>query len=130
MPPNNGTMNTDESARHVLYVDDYEPMCEIASEALERAGFAVTTCSDADAALAAAAKQPRVDIAVVDLDLPGMRGDELARRLASDIPVVLVSGEVDAALRAQAEAAGAGALLYKGRLYDELPHLVRALLLR
>jgi CheY-like chemotaxis protein len=125
-------MTPDESPRHVLYVDDYEPMCELASEALQRAGFAVTTCSDAATALAATAAPARFDAAVVEIDLPGMRGDVLARRLADTvaIPIVLVSGAVNSTLRAQAEAVGAEALLHKTRLYDELPHLVRALLFR
>lgn len=116
---------------HVLYVDDYAPMCEIVTESLEEEGFRVTACRDGRAALATiAAPGQAFDIAVVDYNMPGMQGDELTRRMLelAQLPVVIVSGNVDARVRELATAAGARAVIDKSALYSGLAGLLRRLL--
>src|SRR5437660_921953 len=64
----------------VLCVDDNADAAESAAMLLEGAGCAVRVCHDGPSALAAAAEfQP--DVCVIDLRMPGMRGEELASRL-------------------------------------------------
>ncbi|MFN7146166.1 MAG: ATP-binding protein, partial [Myxococcota bacterium] len=73
--------------RHVLLVEDEAPLRGILAEALEEAGYRVTTAGNADEALAAAGKDP-MDVVVSDIVLPGMSGFELAGRLHAMFPRV------------------------------------------
>jgi len=118
-------------AIHVLYVDDYAPMSEIVTESLEQEGFRVTACLDGLAALAVMSDTGQaIDIAVIDYNLPGMQGDELARRIRAlaALPVVIVSGYVNARLQDLASASGALRVIDKATLYDGLAGLLRELI--
>jgi CheY-like chemotaxis protein len=65
----------------VLVVDDDEGIRQFALRALGSGGYEVMTASDGPDALRLVAAQPRFDLFVIDVMMPGMRGDELARRL-------------------------------------------------
>jgi CheY-like chemotaxis protein len=93
----------------VLIVDDNYINLQLARVTLELAGYAVRTAADADEALAAiAAESPR--LILMDLQLPGMDGLTLTRRLkadpaTSDIVVVALTayamkGDAETARRA------------------------------
>jgi len=71
------------SARRALVVDDNELNVELASFLLEADGWAVATASDAAGALAQVASA-RPDLILMDIQLPGMDGLALTRRLKSD----------------------------------------------
>lgn len=85
----------------VVLVEDDEHLCAYLEHALQRAGHAVTTFSDGDAAwthLAAAAEDDgsAPDAAIVDVMLPGLHGFGLARRIddhptLTNVAVLLVS---------------------------------------
>ena len=86
----------------------------------------VGTATDAREALALAASQP-VDVALVDLVMPGPDGVQLAaelRVLHPNVRIVLVSGRPEADLRVRAEEAGAAAFLRKGSLGAEVADVV------
>ncbi len=71
---------------------------ELAAEALEALGFRVLAFDSGEAAEAALARQPRVDLLVTDVVMAGIRGPELLRRLRErwpELPAVLISGHVD-----------------------------------
>ncbi len=80
--------------RSVLIVDDHDGFRASARELLERQGFdVVAAVEDGEAALSAAARL-RPDVVLLDVQLPGMDGFEVAERLAETDPaprVVLVS---------------------------------------
>jgi DNA-binding NtrC family response regulator len=59
---------------HVLLVDDEPAICKALSLALTRAGFRVSTALSGESA-AAIVKGEHVDVLVVDLRIPDMRGD-------------------------------------------------------
>jgi len=93
----------------VLIVDDNYINLQLARVTLELAGYAVRTAADADEALdAIAAESPR--LILMDLQLPGMDGLTLTRRLkadpaTSDIVVVALTayamkGDAETARRA------------------------------
>ena len=66
----------------VLVVDDDELSREVFSLLLQDAGYMVDTAESGDAALAGLqANNPRPQIVLTDLQMPGTTGDELARRL-------------------------------------------------
>jgi CheY-like chemotaxis protein len=70
-----------ETLRRVLVVDDDEGIRHFAERALGRGGYEVVTACDGPDALRLVAAQPRFDLFIIDVMMPGMRGDELARRL-------------------------------------------------
>ena len=121
----------DGEGRHVLYLDDDEVMAPLAGQLLRRGGFRVTTFVEADAALAALAAAPGFDVVVTDFNMPGRNGLDVIRLLAErapGLPVVLTSGSIDDALRAQAAALGVQALLHKENLREDLCAMVHAAL--
>ena len=97
-------------ALRILIVDDHEDSAEMLSMLLSDKGHDTRTALDGDAALTvAAAFQPHVGL--LDLNLPGMSGYELATRLRAmpgltAMRLVAVTGHGSAAHRAKARAAG------------------------
>jgi DNA-binding response OmpR family regulator len=81
-----------ETTMRLLIVDD-EPAVLRCLERVLRSQYEVTTVERADAALILLAKR-HFDAILVDVDMPGMRGDEFKRRLPSTLgaKVVMMSG--------------------------------------
>lgn len=74
----------------VLVVDDEEGIRHFATRALEHCGYEVVTACDGWEAIRLVEAQPRFDLFVIDVMMPGMRGDELARRLHNRDPEIKV----------------------------------------
>jgi DNA-binding response OmpR family regulator len=94
-------------------------------------GFEVELASDGPSALdAVAARRP--DLVILDLNLPGLDGLEVCRRLrtSSDVPIVMLTarGEVDE--RVEGLETGADDYLAKPFKFEELLARVRAVLRR
>ncbi len=80
---------------HVLLVDDSRVTREMMRRLLEDAGFTVTGVGSADDAMLALARE-HVDCLVTDIEMPGVDGLDLARRLRREsehigLPIVVVS---------------------------------------
>ncbi len=69
----------------ILFADDEESLQELMSMELPRMGHTVTVCADGHTALRAAAARP-YDCLLVDLDMPGMNGIEVIRRIKEQSP--------------------------------------------
>ena len=101
----------------VLVADDDEDILALVGLRLERAGYDVVTAHDGEQALAAAEAHP-IDLAVVDVMMPGMDGHEVVRRLrarpeTATIPILVLTAAVrDNVAEASAEA-GADAHMRK-----------------
>jgi two-component system, cell cycle sensor histidine kinase and response regulator CckA len=74
----------------VLVVDDDEGIRNFAARVLGRSAYAVVTACDGPDALRIVESEPRFDLFVIDVMMPGMRGDELARRLHDRNPEVKI----------------------------------------
>jgi len=85
----------------VLLVEDDALVRAAAVEMVGELGFAVVEAADAAAALAILESGVRVDVLFTDIGLPGLRGDDLARKareLRPGLKVVLASGYSDRGL--------------------------------
>ena len=76
--------------RRVLVVDDDEGIRQFAARALASGGYEVETARDGQDALRSIEARPPFDLFIIDVMMPGMRGDELARRLHDRDPATKV----------------------------------------
>lgn len=87
----------------VLVVDDDPDLLPLIGFALERAGFLVVKAADGEQGWERF-RSESPDLAVLDINMPGIDGFELARRLreASDVPILMltVRGEEEDVVRA------------------------------
>ena len=100
---------------YVAVVDDDERVCQSFGWLLRAAGLQPITYPSAEAFLADT-KQPRFDCLVLDVQLDGMSGIELAQRLKADggyPPFIFITAHDDLAARGEAEAAGCAAYFQK-----------------
>jgi DNA-binding response OmpR family regulator len=80
--------------RTVLCIDDNSDVLQAEEAILKHAGFAVLLASSGAEGLQLA-KNHRVDLVVLDCEMPGMAGLEVARRLKATqptLPIIMVSG--------------------------------------
>jgi CheY-like chemotaxis protein len=70
-----------EHSPRVLVVDDEDAVLAYTTRVLRGAGYEVVDVSSGPEALRIVEAQRRFDVVVVDLLMPGMRGDEVARRI-------------------------------------------------
>ena len=100
---------------YVAVVDDDDNFCRSLSRLLRAAGMQSITYDSAEAFLADS-KHPRFDCLVLDVNLGGMSGIELGRRLVAEgrsAPFICITSHDDPGVRADAEAAGCAAFLRK-----------------
>ena len=120
--------------QHILHIDDDESLVFVARRLLERRGYHVTGHTDPDEALAEVrADAAGFDLVMTDCNMPGMSGLDVARAvrtIRADLPVVVVSGFIDEALRAQAGNAGVRELIPKANAVEDLCDVARRLLHR
>ena len=80
----------------VLFVDDEEPLVIMGKGALERLGYRTTALASPIEALTVFSASPmEFDLVITDLNMPGLSGTELARKLVAirpDIQLVLTTG--------------------------------------
>lgn len=104
-------------ARHLLLVEDDRDLRELMSILLEEAGYAVTTASNGQEALAAV-RQGVPDLILLDLKMPVMNGFEFARvfraQHARRAPILVVTAADDPQRRANE----AGADGWLGKPFD------------
>lgn len=116
--------------RRILVVEDSPMMTRMYRMVLGGAHDLVFAADGAEG-LDAAAREPALDLFVVDINMPRMDGLEFVRRLrgelaVTDVPVLVCSTESSDADRAAARAAGATDFLPKPWTPDELLAAVRA----
>jgi DNA-binding NtrC family response regulator len=111
---------------NLLIVDDEEQFLESISKSLELRDFHVIAVNRGDKAIEAAKQQP-IDVALVDLKMPGISGEETLRLLKQEhrwLEVVILTGH--GALQSAVECTKIGAFSYLQKPC-ELSALVEAL---
>lgn len=122
----------------ILLIDDDEDMRDLLSDALTRRGFDVLCLEDGRAALrylaalmAGVPSVVRPRVIVSDVNMPGATGIDLLEEVAAirpSIPVVLITGFADHAVRSEAARLGAAAFIEKPLDVSALIHVVTRLL--
>ena len=105
------------AACRILIVDDEDAIRHFAQRVLADAGYLTTTAPDGAAALEAAAAREPFDLLLTDVNMPGMAGDELARRLRlrhPDLKVLYLTGYANRLFAARS-------VLWENETYVEKP---------
>jgi two-component system, OmpR family, alkaline phosphatase synthesis response regulator PhoP len=115
----------------ILVVDDEPRIVEIATDYLERAGFAVVTAADGVRALEVARAEAPA-LVVLDLKLPRLGGMDVAQALRreSSVPIIMLTARADEADRLRGLEIGADDYVTKPFSPRELVARVRAVLRR
>jgi PAS domain S-box-containing protein len=132
-PPAGPGAGEDPSAREtVLLVEDDESIRLLARLVLEARGYAVLAAANGDQALEIARHHlGNVHVLLTDIEVPGMRGPDLAARIASlrpAIKVLFMSGAMDGATARRENLPAGAALLGKPFSAEDLARRVRELL--
>lgn len=120
------------SRETVLLVEDDEGVRLLARLALETQGYLVLAAASGDQALEIARRHlGPIQVLVTDVQMPGIRGPDLAARIASlrpGVKVLFMSGYLDGAIARQESIAAGAALLDKPFSIETLARKVRELL--
>ena len=116
---------------NILLVDDDAELCSLLSQFLKREGFHVEFANDGPRGLERA-KQPGIDLVVLDVMLPGLDGFEILRRLRheSKVPVMMLTARGEDVDRIVGLELGADDYLPKPFNPKELAARIRAILRR
>jgi signal transduction histidine kinase/CheY-like chemotaxis protein/ligand-binding sensor domain-containing protein len=126
--PSTPTAHGQRIARDLLLVEDDPTVADVLVGLLQAQGHRVVHAAHA---LAALSLQPsaNVDLALIDLDLPGMDGLALVRLLRAQgftAPAIAITARADAEAEPQAMAAGFDAFLRKPLIGDMLAEAIAA----
>ena len=116
---------------NILLVEDDEAIRNLEKDYLESSGFTVTTAIRGPQGLELA-KNPEVDLVVLDLMLPGLSGFEILRQLREvrELPILIVSAKTEDFDKVHALGLGADDYLVKPFSPAELVARVKAHLAR
>ena len=119
----------------ILVIDDSALIVEILRNILSLQGYQVESRNDGQSGWDRLVEDeaPRPDLVLLDLNMPGMDGLTLLRRLRADerfalLPVIILTGETDSDTRIQALKAGANDYLSKPVQAVELLARVKTIL--
>jgi len=106
----------------VMILDDDRSFVEAVTLFLEHHGYRTIATYRGEEALERI-REGGIDLAIVDVNLPGISGLEVLQRMRADgreIPVILISSDHDPAIRERSRAAGAWKFLAKPLAPDDL----------
>ncbi|RFC62506.1 response regulator [Fulvimarina endophytica] len=116
-------------SKTILVVDDSASVRQMVGMTLKQAGYSVVEASDGREALDKATSSP-VDAVITDLNMPVMDGLTFIREYratpsSNGVPIVFLTTESDAGIKAQAKEAGATGWMVKPFKTDQLLSVVR-----
>jgi CheY-like chemotaxis protein len=116
----------------VLIVDDEPVVCQAAKSCLERQGYEVLVAGSGAAAIDALRSNPgRIRLAILDLSMPAMAGEETLphlRDLDPDLPVLVSSGYSEAEALTPFEGLTVSGFIQKPYTADQLARAVKSAL--
>jgi len=126
-------MATDDlPGRYVLVIDDNRTLADSLVQMLKLLGYDTAATYGPRAALEAI-RQRLPDLILLDINMPGVDGDEVCRYLRRDpttqhIPIVAISSETQPEVAAHICAAGANAFLPKPIAMETLETMIARLI--
>ncbi len=122
------------SGNRILLVEDESDIREMLSFALERAGYSVIECGDAEEAIRRL-DGPLPELVVIDWMLPGMSGLDFARRLRQDpltaeLPLIMLTARSEEADKLRSYESGIDDYVTKPFSPRELIARIKAILRR
>src|SRR5688500_19273241 len=119
---------------HILVAGDDRDIADLVALYIQKAGWTAHVAASGDDALAYARQTP-VDVAILDVMLPGLSGLEVCRALRADkataaIPIIMVTARADEADRIVGLEIGADDYVSKPFSPPELVARIRALMRR
>jgi two-component system, cell cycle sensor histidine kinase and response regulator CckA len=108
--------SSDATSTTVMVVDDEPAIRQIARRILEDGGYQITEAEGGLEAIALLAEGHPLDLLLADLDMPGLGGDEMVRRIRAtrpDLKVLYVTGHIDRLMDARP--------LWEGEAFLEKP---------
>jgi DNA-binding response OmpR family regulator len=117
----------------VLVAEDDRTLSLMVATLLRGQGYKVITAFDSVQVMMHALRPPTVNAIVLDVNMPGGSGEETLRKLknssrTSHVPVIILSGSIDAVGRSRVKALGADAVLSKPLVPAELFDALKALI--
>lgn len=114
----------------ILHAEDNKPIANLINEMLAAEAWQVELCPDGDSALLKLTSDERIDLLLVDNELPGLSGLDLVKRARKmthrrRMPIVMLSGND---CETEAWRAGVDAFLRKPDQVNELPSTISRLL--
>jgi two-component system, cell cycle sensor histidine kinase and response regulator CckA len=106
----------------ILLVDDEPAVRDLQRRTLEAAGYVVSEAANGLEGIAALDQPGQIDLLLVDLEMPGLSGDEMVRQIRikrPDLPVLYVTGHIDRLLDARP--------LWEGEAFLEKPFTLEGL---
>ena len=116
----------------ILVIEDETELRGLLGRALKKEGFAVDLCSDGDEGLYYATEYP-IDLAIIDLGLPGMSGMDIVRKARAaerSFPILILTARADWQDKVEALELGADDYVTKPFRLEEVIARVHALLRR
>jgi PAS domain S-box-containing protein len=121
-----------KGSERILFVDDEQPIVDIAKQMVEQLGYRVVTRTSSLEALELFKTKPdEFDLVITDMTMPNMTGEDLANELMfirPDIPIILCTGFSRSVTEKKAKAMGIQAFIMKPILRQELAETIRRVL--
>ncbi len=117
-------------AKTIFLVDDSATILLSVSSILGKAGFTVEKASNAEEALKKFTGGLKVDLLITDLNMPGMNGIELIKKVRGlaayrFLPILFLTTESQQSRKAEARAAGASGWIVKPATADDLLNTIK-----
>ena len=102
---------------YVLFADDHEDTREMVRAIFESSGYEIQAVSDGEKAISAV-REREPDLLVLDLNMPGLSGFEVCRRIKANpftahVPVLMLTAQSDVEVKVEGYEAGADDYLAK-----------------
>jgi two-component system cell cycle sensor histidine kinase/response regulator CckA len=124
MTSNRQDVTSEPNGPIVLIVDDEESVRRLAARALKMAGYRVLEAGGGNAALTFLESNTPLDLLLTDINMPDLKGDEVARRFRRarpDLKVLYLSGFVDSLFADRS-------VLWEDEAFLEKPFSIKSLL--
>ena len=114
----------------IFLVDDSATILLSVSSILTKAGFAVEKAANGEEALQKLHSGVKIDLLITDLNMPGMNGIELIRKVRAlapyrFVPILFLTTESQQNRKMEAKAAGASGWIVKPATADDLLNTIK-----